>query len=90
MPLTSEQKKNLRAEHGSSETDTGSVLVQVAQLTERITRLTEHMKENKKDASCKRGLIMLVGQRRRFMKYYRKKHGEAQYQELLKRFNLRK
>jgi small subunit ribosomal protein S15 len=90
MPLTVEQKKELRSTHGANEQDTGSTVVQIAQLTTRINHLTEHLKTNKKDFACIRGLLMLVSNRRRLLKYYRRKNTPEAYQALLETFNLRK
>ncbi len=69
MPLTKEKKAELVAKYGESEQDTGSTEVQVALLTERINELTEHLREHKKDHHSRRGLLMLVGQRRRLLRY---------------------
>ena len=73
MPLTAEKKREISARFGKGETDTGSTEVQIALLTERINHLTEHMREHKKDHHSRRGLLMLVGQRRRLLKYLQKK-----------------
>jgi len=89
MPLTAEKKKELAARFGKSETDTGSTEVQIAQLTERINHLTEHMREHKKDHHSRRGLLMLVGQRRRFLNYLQKKDLDR-YRELIKELGLRR
>ncbi len=67
--ITKEKTEQLVAEHGSGERDTGRPEVQVAIFTERIARLTEHLKENPKDHSSRRGLLMLVGKRRRVLSY---------------------
>jgi small subunit ribosomal protein S15 len=69
MTLTQEKKQELIDKYGRSENDTGSVEVQVALLTERINQLTEHLREHKKDHHSRRGLLMLVGQRRRLLRY---------------------
>jgi small subunit ribosomal protein S15 len=69
MPLTKEKKAELIGRFGSSETDTGSASVQVALLTERINELTEHLREHPKDHHSRRGLLMLVGKRRRLLRY---------------------
>ena len=65
MPLTQEQKKELIGKFGASDADTGSTQVQVALLTQRISELTEHMKVHKHDHHSRRGLLKLVGRRRR-------------------------
>ena len=69
MTLTTERKRELTAQYGSSDRDTGNVKVQIAQLTERINELTEHLREHKRDHHSRRGLLMLVGSRRRFLNY---------------------
>lgn len=73
MTLSAEDKKNLISKYKTHETDTGSPEVQIALLTHRILYLTEHMKVNKKDHHSRRGLLMLVGQRRRLLKYIKNK-----------------
>ena len=72
MALDSAKKKEIIAKYGRGENDTGSTEVQVAILTERIKYLTEHLKTNKKDHSSRLGLLKLVGQRRRLMRYLNK------------------
>jgi small subunit ribosomal protein S15 len=89
MSLTAEKKKEISARFGKSETDTGSTEVQIALLTERINHLTEHMREHKKDHHSRRGLLMLVGQRRRFLNYLQKKDLDR-YRELIKELGLRR
>jgi len=69
MTLTQEKKQELIGRFGRSENDTGSAEVQVALLTERINGLTEHLREHTKDHHSRRGLLMLVGQRRRLLRY---------------------
>ena len=71
MPLQKETKTKLIADYHRHETDTGSPEVQVAILTGRIQQLTEHLRANKQDQSCRRGLLKLVGQRRRLLTYLR-------------------
>ncbi|HGZ71200.1 MAG TPA: 30S ribosomal protein S15 [Nitratifractor sp.] len=73
MALDSAKKADIIAKFARKDNDTGSTEVQVALLTERITYLTEHLKTNKKDHSSRLGLLKLVGQRRRLMRYLRKK-----------------
>ncbi|HFD14144.1 MAG TPA: 30S ribosomal protein S15 [Epsilonproteobacteria bacterium] len=72
MALDQAKKAEIIAKYARGENDTGSTEVQVALLTERITYLTEHLKTNKKDHSSRLGLLKLVGQRRRLMRYLRK------------------
>ena len=69
MTLTKERKQELIGRFGSSEADTGSASVQIALLTERINELTEHLREHTKDHHSRRGLLMLVGKRRRLLRY---------------------
>lgn len=69
MPLTKDKKAELAGKHGRDEQDTGSTEVQVALLTERINGLTEHLREHSKDHHSRRGLLMLVGRRRRLLRY---------------------
>ena len=89
MALTSERKRELTVEYGSDERDTGNVKVQIAQLTERINELTEHLREHKSDHHSRRGLLMLVGDRRRFLNYLQRTDLEG-YRELLKALGLRR
>ena len=89
MPLKKDQKVEIVKEFGSSEKDTGSTEVQIALLTTRILELTEHFKIHKKDHAGRRGLLKLVGQRRRLLKYLKKTNLEG-YRAILKRLNLRK
>jgi len=72
MPMNKEVKTQVIADHHRHETDTGSPEVQVAILTNRIKHLTDHLRINKKDESCRRGLLKMVGQRRRLLTYLRK------------------
>ncbi len=89
MPLKKDQKIEIVKEFGSSDKDTGSTEVQIALLTARILELTEHFKIHKKDHAGRRGLLKMVGQRRRLLKYLRKTNLEG-YRAILKRLNLRK
>lgn len=89
MTLTQEDKREIVAKFGKSETDTGSAEVQIALLTRRINDLTEHLRAHKKDHHSRRGLLMLVGQRRRFLNYLQKKDLEG-YRGLVKELGLRK
>ena len=72
MPLTIEEKESIVSKFGENKKDTGSAAVQIALLTSRIRQLTTHVTEHKKDNHSRRGLVMLVGQRKRLMKYLRK------------------
>lgn len=69
MALSTQQKKDILAEYGLHETDTGSAEAQVALLTKRIVGLTEHLKQHKQDHHSRRGLLLMVGRRRRLLKY---------------------
>jgi small subunit ribosomal protein S15 len=87
--LTQERKQEIVARFGDSETDTGSTKVQVALLTERINDLTGHLREHQKDHHSRRGLLMLVGQRRRLLDYMRRSDLDG-YRALIKELGLRK
>lgn len=89
MPLTVERKAELIGEHKGHETDTGSAEVQIALLTERINDLTEHLKQHKHDFHTQRGLLKLVGQRRRQLAYLNKKDVQR-YRTILAKLGLRK
>ena len=90
MPvLTSERKREIAARYGAGERDTGATKVQIALLTERINHLTEHLREHGKDHHSRRGLLMLVGRRRRFLDYLQREDLEG-YRALIKELGLRK
>lgn len=89
MALTKEKKETLIGSYRNHDTDTGSPEVQVALLSERITYLTEHFKTHAKDHHSRRGLLKLVGQRRRLLDYLKSKDTER-YAELIKRLGIRK
>ena len=89
MTLTSQRKRELATQYGSSEHDTGNTKVQIAQLTERINGLTEHLREHRSDHHSRRGLLMLVGTRRRFLNYLRRNDLEG-YRELVSSLGLRR
>ena len=89
MTLTQERKQELVEKFGASAGDTGKTEVQVALLTERINQLTEHLRTHKKDHHSRRGLLMLVGQRRRFLRYLERSDLER-YRSLVKELGLRK
>ena len=86
--ITKEQKVAIIAEYGANPQDSGAPRVQVALLTARIRDLTEHMKRHPKDFHSRRGLLMLVGQRRRLLVYIRN-HDINEYRELIKSLGLR-
>ena len=89
MSITAERKTALIKEHGHQSGDTGSPEVQVAILTERINYLTEHFKTHSKDHHSRRGLLKLVGQRRRLLDYLKSKDVDR-YAEVIKRLGIRK
>lgn len=88
MPLTKEVKEQVIGQYHRHDSDTGSPEVQVALLTKRITQLTEHLRGNKHDESSRRGLLKLVGQRRRLLVYLRGKD-PAKYQAIVEQLKLR-
>ena len=88
MAVSKERKAELIKQYGKDEHDSGSAAVQVAILTERIRQLTEHMKQHKKDFHTRRGLLMLVGKRRRLLSYIKKQDIEA-YRTLIKSLGIR-
>ncbi|HTR72460.1 MAG TPA: 30S ribosomal protein S15 [Solirubrobacteraceae bacterium] len=87
--ITAERKREIAAKFGADERDTGNTRVQIALLTERINHLTEHLREQKKDHHSRRGLLMLVGRRRRFLDYMQRTDLEG-YRALIKELGLRK
>lgn len=89
MNITSEEKKQLFEKYGKSAQDTGSAEAQIAVLTERINRLTDHLRSHKKDHSTRLGLLKLVGRRRRLLNYLTKKDIEG-YRALIKELGIRK
>jgi small subunit ribosomal protein S15 len=89
MSITAEKKQELVGEYATGSNDTGSPEVQVAILSERITNLTEHLKIHKHDFHSRRGLIMMVGKRRRLLDYLNRKD-EDRYQKLIQRLGLRR
>ncbi len=89
MSITDERRTALVQEYATGAADTGSPEVQVALATERIINLTEHLKTHAKDFHSRRGLLMLVGRRRRLLDYLKKKDS-ARYQTLIGRLNLRR
>jgi small subunit ribosomal protein S15 len=89
MSLTQEKKAELIEKFGENPQDTGKPEVQIALLTERINQLTDHLRMHKKDHHSRRGLLMLVGQRRRFLRYLERSDLER-YRSLVKELGLRK
>ena len=89
MSLTTERKREITAKFGTDERDTGNTKVQIALLTERINHLTEHLRDQSKDHHSRRGLLMLVGRRRRFLNYLQREDLEG-YRALIRELGLRK
>ena len=89
MSITKERKQQLIGEFGRDKSDAGSPEVQIAILTNRITRLTEHLKANQKDYACRRGLLQMVSRRRRLLDYVKRTRPQL-YLDLLQRLELRK
>jgi small subunit ribosomal protein S15 len=89
MSITPERKHDVIKDYATQAEDTGSPEVQVAILTERITNLTEHLKMHKKDFASRRGLLMMVGRRRRLLDYLQRKQ-QSRYQTLIGRLGLRR
>lgn len=89
MSITADRKQELIKEFSKGANDTGSAPVQIAVLSERIKNLTDHMQSHNKDFHSRRGLLVMVGQRRRLLDYVKKKD-ESQYEALIKRLGLRR
>ncbi|MCX6385038.1 MAG: 30S ribosomal protein S15 [Solirubrobacterales bacterium] len=89
MTVTAEQKQELVTKFGKAEGDTGSAEVQIALMTARINDLTEHLRGHKKDHHSRRGLLMIVGRRRRLLQYLQR-HDLDSYRSLVKELGLRK
>jgi small subunit ribosomal protein S15 len=89
MSIPTERKSALMTDYATAPADTGSPEVQVALLTERINSLTEHLKIHAKDFHSRRGLLMLVGRRRRLLDYLKRK-SDARYRSLIERLSLRR
>jgi small subunit ribosomal protein S15 len=89
MSITADRKRELIGEYATTNGDTGSPEVQVAILSERINNLTEHLKTHAKDFHSRRGLLVMVGQRRRLLDYLKSKKS-ARYDELIQRLGLRR
>ena len=89
MPLLQDRKQEIISEHQIHETDTGSVDVQIAMLTDRINTLSQHLQKNKKDYSSRRGLLKMIGQRKRMLAYLIKQDPER-YKALIKKLGIRR
>jgi len=89
MPLSSESKSNIIADYARAKDDTGSPEVQVALLSKRISELTEHFGEHKKDHHSRQGLLKMVNKRRKLLDYLKKKD-QSRYRELISRLGLRR
>jgi small subunit ribosomal protein S15 len=89
MSISPERKQTVITDFATAPGDTGSPEVQVAILSDRISNLTEHLKAHKKDFASRRGLLMMVGQRRRLLDYLRRKE-QSRYLALIERLGLRK
>ena len=88
MTINLKNKQEIIKKYGENEKDTGSTAVQVAMLSQKITELTEHLKLNKKDFATKRGLLMMVGRRKRLLSYL-KENSVEQYRDLVKKIGIR-
>ena len=89
MTLTQEKKAELTKQFGANEKDTGNTRVQIALLSARIAELTEHLRDHKKDHHSRRGLLMLVGRRRRLLNYMQKEDINR-YRSIIERLGLRR
>lgn len=88
MALTQQRKQEIMSEHQTHETDTGSCEVQVAMLTERISKLSEHLKINKKDHASRRGLLQIISRRKSLLGFLQRQD-KARYQALIARLGIR-
>ena len=88
MSINLKNKEEIIKTYGENDKDTGSTSVQVAMLSQKITELTEHLKLNKKDFATKRGLLMMVGRRKRLLSYMKSKSVE-EYRDLIKKLGIR-
>lgn len=88
MSINLKNKPEIIKKHGKNEKDTGSTSVQIAMLSQKISELTEHLKLNKKDFATKRGLLMMVGKRKRLLSYLKAKNVE-EYRKLIKKLSIR-
>ena len=89
MPVTKEKKASVFTTYAGKETNTGSIEGQIALLTERISQISGHLQQNKKDFSTHRGLMQLVGKRKRLLNYMQK-HNLTGYRQLIEKLGLRK
>lgn len=89
MPLTKEKKASVFTTYAGKETNTGSIEGQIALLTERISQISGHLQQNKKDFSTHRGLMQLVGKRKRLLNYMQK-HNLTGYRQLIEKLGIRK
>ena len=88
MSINLKNKQDIIKEYGANEKDTGSVEVQIAMLSQKIIELTEHLKSNQKDFATKRGLLMMVGKRKRLLAYIKSQNLD-EYRELIKKLGIR-
>jgi small subunit ribosomal protein S15 len=89
MPLTKEKKTDIFKNFGGNQSNTGSIEGQIAQLTERINQISEHLQASKKDFATHRGLMQLVGKRKRLLNYLQK-HNLEGYRQLIEKLGIRK
>lgn len=88
MSINLKNKKEITKKYGENDKDTGSTAVQIAMMSQKITELTEHLKINKNDNSTKRGLLMMVGRRKRLLSYLKDKNVN-EYRDLIKKLGIR-
>lgn len=88
MSINLKNKQELVKKYGKNEKDTGSAAVQIAMMSQKISELTGHLKTNKKDFATKRGLLMMVGRRKRLLSYLKDQNVE-EYRKLIKKLNIR-
>ena len=88
MSINLKNKADIVKEYGKNEKDTGSAAVQIAMMSQKISELTEHLKSNKKDFATKRGLLMMVGKRKRLLSYLKAQNLE-EYRDLIKKLGIR-
>ncbi len=88
MSINLKNKQDIVKEYGANEKDTGSTAVQIAMMSKKISELTEHLKNNQKDFATKRGLLMMVGKRKRLLSYLKSRNLD-EYRELIKKLGIR-